>query len=218
MKLQFASAAFTWLAVTACSTSRHESYPPPPTASELASKLPPLEMPVPASPVDLRTAVLTLPADALAGMSLDGRRNYLARQSGEFDKTNRRVHFYCDNPHVGIDAKSMIYLRLFEDDQGRTIAASHSARPFADGSCPSPRFTRVYQLEDHKWRDISDSAFAPGVPKDAFFRFDQRGSKVEYGRYVGKDRADGRGKCHTFGKIEGTLRWKNGAFREEMNR
>ena len=66
MNLKLATAAVTLVAITACSTSRDVAYPPPPTASEVASKLPPLKTPVPVSPVDLRTAVLTLPADALA--------------------------------------------------------------------------------------------------------------------------------------------------------
>lgn len=210
----------TLVTITACSTSRNVAYPPPPTASEVASKFPPLKIPVPVSPVDLRTAVLTLPADALAEMSPDGRRNYLAgtgsvaTTAGIFDKANRRLQFVCDNPHVGIDAKSMIYLRLFEDEEGRTIAASHSARPFADGSLPSARFTRVYRLENRKWHDITESALSPGIPKDAFFRFDQRGSTIGFGSYVEVSRADSGSKAYDFGKSVRTMQWRDGAFRK----
>ncbi len=216
MKPRIATAALTLLAITSCSTSRDLAYPAPPSATEVASKLPPVEVPVPVSPVDLRTAVLTLPDAALAGMSPDGRRNYLARTPGVFDKVNRRLEFYCDNPYAGIDAKSMLYLRLFEDEEGRTIAASHSARPFADGSKPSSLFTRVYRLENRKWHDITDTAFSSAIPTGSFFRFDQRGPKIGFGTYVEENRADGRGKCYTFGKTEGTMRWKNGAFREDI--
>lgn len=215
MKLQFTTAALTLLVITSCSTSPNVDYPRPATASEVAAKLPPLEIPVPVSPVDLRTAILTLPAVAVAEMSLDGRRNYLVRTPGVFDEHNRRVEFSCDNPHLGIDAKSMFFLRLFEDEKGRTIAASHSARPFADGSLqPSAQFTRVYRLENRKWNDITESSLSSGIPKDAFFRFGQRGRKVEYGSYVEKSRADGRGKCYDFGKTVRTMQWRNGAFRE----
>jgi hypothetical protein len=220
MKLFYASAALTLLAYTSCGTSRNvEAYPRPATASEVAAKLPPLKVPVPVSPVDLRTAVLTLPADALAEMSSDGRRNYLAGTGsvattpGVFDKANRRVEFSCDNPHVGIDAKSMFFLRLFEDEQGRTIAASHSARPFADGSLPSAQFTRVYRLENRKWHDITESALSSGIPKNAFFRFDQRGSKIGFGSYVEVNRADGGSKAYHFGKSVRTMQWRDGAFR-----
>lgn len=220
MKLQSAAAAVSLLVITSCSTSPNVDYPPPPSASEVASKLPPLEVPVPVSPVDLRTAVLTLPADALAEMSPDGRRNYLAgtrslaTTAGVFDKANRRLQLVCDNPYVGIDSKSMFYLRLFEDEEGRTIAASHSARPFADGSQPSAQFTRVYRLENGRWHDITESALPSGIPKAAFFRFDQRGSKVNFGSYVEKNRADGRGKRYEFGKALRTMQWRNGAFQE----
>ena len=215
MKLPYSTAALTLLAFTSCSTSRNvEAYPRPATASEVAAKLPPLEVPVPVSPVDLRTAILTLPADAVAGMSLDGRRNYLVRTPGVFDENNRRVEFSCDNPHLGIDAKSMFFLRLFEDEKGRTIAASHSARPFADGSQPSAQFTRVYRMENRKWHDITESALSSGIPNDAFFRFGRRGRKVEFGSYVEEDRADGRGKCYDFGKSVRTMQWRDGAFRE----
>lgn len=215
MKTQSTTLALLLFAVSSCSPSLQESYPSPPTASEVARNLPPLVMPVPASPVGLRTAVLTLPEDAVAGMSLDGRRNYLARKSGTFDEVNRRIHHYSDNPHTGVDADSMFYLRLFEDEKGRTIAASHRAQPFADGTPPSARFTRVYRLENGKWRDITDSALAPGIPKDAYFRFDESGSKVPFGPYVEKSRADGRGKGQGFGKAERVMRWRNGAFRED---
>ena len=215
MNLQFTASALTLLAFTSCRTSPNVDYPRPATASEVAAKLPPLKIPVPVSPVDLRTAVLTLPADAVAEMSLDGRRNYLVRTPGVFDENDRRVEFSCDNPHFGIDAKSMFFLRLFEDERGRTIAASHSARPFADGSQqPSAQFTRVYRLENRKWNDITESALSSGIPKNAYFRFGQRGREIEFGSYVEESRADGRGKCYHFGKTVRTMQWRNGAFRE----
>jgi hypothetical protein len=215
MKIQSAAVALLLFALISCGPSGDGAYPDPPSASEVARNLPPLEMPVPASPVGLRTAVLTLPEDALAGMSLDGRRNYLARKSPTLDEVNRRIQYSSDNPYTGIDADSMFYLRLFEDEKGRTIAASHRAQPFADGTPPSARFTRVYRLEEGKWRDITDSALAPGIPRDAYFRFDEPGSKVPFGPYVEESRADGRGKSQTFGKAERVMRWRNGAFRED---
>jgi hypothetical protein len=221
MKPFYPVAALTLLAYTSCGTSPNvEAYPRPATASEVAAKLPPLKIPVPVSPVDLRTAVLTLPADALAEMSPDGRRNYLAgtgsaaTTAGVFDKANRRLELICDNPHVGIDAKSMFFLRLFEDEKGRTIAASHSARPFADCSLPSVRFTRVYRLVNRKWHDITESALSSGIPKNAYFRFDQRGSKIGFGSYVEMNRPDGGGNAYDFGKAAGTIQWRDGAFRK----
>ena len=215
MKTQSAAVALLLFALISCGPSGDEAYPDPPTASEVARNLPPLEMPVPASPVGLRTAVLTLPEDAVAGMSLDGRRNYLARKSDTLDDAKRRIQYSSDNPYTGIDADSMFYLRLFEDEKGRTIAASHRAQPFADGTPPSARFTRVYRLEKGEWRDITDAALAPGIPRDAYFRFDEPGTKVPFGSYVEKSRADGRGKCQSFGKAGRVMRWRNGAFRED---
>ena len=156
-------------------------------------------------------------------MSPDGRRNYLASTKSEattagvFDQANRRLELICDNPYVGIDAKSMLYLRLFEDEEGRTIAASHSARPFADGSKPSSQFTRVYRLENRRWCGITDSAFSSGIPTSSFFRFNQRGSKIGFGSYVEEIRAAGVGKCYRFGKTARTMQWKSGAFRVDQS-
>jgi hypothetical protein len=208
------TAVILWLS-TSCKTSRGVVSWLPPTASEVAGKLPPIEIPVPVSPVDLRTAILTLPADALAGMSQDGRRNYLARSPGVSDPVNRRVAHSSDNPYTGIDAKSMFFLRLFEDSEGRTIAASHSARPFADNSAPSALFTRVYRLEKGGWQDVTDSALSHGIPRRAYFRFDQPGAKIGFGSYVEKNRSDGQGKYFGFGKAGRSMRWMNGAFKED---
>ena len=222
MHLPSTLAALTILACKSCEAPLGtEANHQPPTAAEVAAKLPPLELPVPVSPVDLRTAVLTLPAAALADMSLDGRRNYLsgtgsaATTAGVFDTTHRRLQLICDNPYVGIDAKSMCYLRLFEDEEGRTIAASHSARPFADGSAPSAQFTRVYRLENGKWRDITDSAWSSGIPGNAYFRFDQLGSTIEFGSYEEIVRADGGRRTYDFGKTLGSVQWRDGAFRKD---
>lgn len=206
--------AATVVALTSCSATRDPEFPPPPGASEVASKLPPIRIPIPKSPVDLRTAVLTLPDDALAGMSQDGRRNYLAHPAGDYDAANRRIHLYCDNPHVGIDSKSMLFLRLFEDESGRTIAASHAARPFADSSVsPSTRFTKVYRLEHHQWRDITDTAFSSPIPGNSWFHFNNKGEKVPFGPYVVENRFDGRGTFYNFGKKVRTMAWRDGTFR-----
>lgn len=215
MNIQSTAVASLLFALNSCGPSGDGAYPRPPSASEVARSLPPLEIPVPASPVGLRTAVLTLPDDALAGISMDGRRNYLARKSGSFDEATRRIHFFSDNPYTGIDADSMFYLRLFEDEKGRTIAASHAAQPRADDTPPSARFTRVYRLEEGKWHDITGSALAPGIPRDAYFRFDEPGSKVPFGSYVESRRADGSGSSRGFGPADRVMRWRNGAFRED---
>ncbi len=146
-------------------------------------------------------------------MSEDGRRAYLASTPGEFDEIHRRLHLFCDSPNGG-DATSMLYLRLFEDTEGHTIAASHSARPFADGTPPSPQFTRVHRLRDGTWEDITDAALPQGNLRSAFFGFDQLGPRIGFGYYVQEKRADGRGNCYNFGKTIGTIEWRNGAFHE----
>jgi hypothetical protein len=201
------------LAFTSCSTLRHASDLAPRTAAEVAATLPPIKVPVLQSPVDLRTAVLTLPADALADMSWDGRRNFLAHPCGDFDEANRRMHLYNDNPNYGIDAKSMLYLRLFEDEQGRTIAASHAARPQADQSAPSAKFTKVYRLENRKWRDITASALAKDISMVSFFRFDQLGSTIAFGDYTSTNPVGGVTKNYAVGKATNTMKWQRGAFR-----
>lgn len=163
------------------------------------------------SPASLRDAVLTLPAEGLAEMSPKGRRDYLGSLPGIFDEGKRRIELYGDNPYEGGDAKSMLYLRLFEDEGGHTIAASHAARPYADGSEPSAAFTRVYRLTAGKWIDITDTALV-SVPREAYFRFDKEGDQVAYGLYQRQSHPAGRIECWPFGPELGHVIWKNGSF------
>jgi hypothetical protein len=146
-------------------------------------------------------------------MSEQGRRIYLANTPGSFDEVHRRLHLFCDSP-AGGDAASMLYLRLFEDAEGRTIAASHAARPFADGTAPSSRFTRVHRLMDGAWTDITEDVLPAGTLRAGFFRFDQPGSRISFGYYVPERRPDGRGKRYDFGRTAGTIEWRNGSFHE----
>lgn len=173
--------------------------------------------PLARAPVDLGTAIRTLPSEAVAGMSRQGREDYLAETPGRFDEGNRRIHLYNDNPHDGGDAKSMLFLRLFEDEAGRTIAATHAARPQADGRHPSSADTLVLRLEDGEWRDITGSVFPPEVSRDWFFRFDAPGRGVPCGPYEQFERRDGRGLAYRLGKETKVLTWRDGAFHLERN-
>lgn len=213
MKLPVIFLATTLVAITSCATKQDSPPEPPLSTPPVTRKYPPVKAPTPKSPVDLNTAVLTLPADALSEISQQGRWNYVTRPSGLYDKINRRIELVSDNSLDGIDAKSMLFLRLFEDESGRTIAASHAARPFADRSAPSSRFTKIYRLENHKWRDITNSALSNRIPKDSYFKFDRKGSKVEFGPYILKPRRDGKGNNYGFSEKTQTMIWKNGSFR-----
>jgi hypothetical protein len=106
----------------------------------------------------------------------------------------------------------MLFLRLFEDAFGNTIAASHAARPFADNSEPSENWTRVYRLTDGAWVDVTETAFAGSFPRDAYFRFDGAGTLVPYGIYKREPRADGRVSFYNFGPHLGQITWRDGAF------
>lgn len=166
------------------------------------------------SPVGLRDAILTLPAAGLADMSLRGRQLCTETRAGDYHEVARRYWFYSDSPDGG-DAKSMFFLRLFEDEGGHTIAASHAARPFADSQViPSASFTRVYRFADGVWREITDTAFAADVPREAYFRFSATGAPVEYGFYSRKPRVDGQGDFYDFGPPTGRVIWRNGSFQK----
>ena len=187
-----------------CQTEQHKVATPPPATTGLRS------------PVTLRDAVLTLPSDALSGTT---ERQELLRPPyfiNEDDERLRRISFSNDNAYEGPDAKSMFYLRLFEDDSGHTIAASHAARPFADYSKPSEIWTRVYRLVDGAWVDITASAFSAAVPRDGYFRFDRPGDSVAYGLYTLKPRRDGGGDFYDFGPQLGHIQWRDGAY--QVNR
>ena len=164
------------------------------------------------SPVDLRTAILTLPTNAVAGMSEGGRNNYLRWPTGDFQEKKRRIELFCDNAYSGIDADSMLFLRLFEDEQGRTIAASHSARPHANGSMPSQLNTSVFRVEGGVWKDISDEVMPTEIPRDWCFQFNEPGRNISCGPYVRYTRADGRGQSFHFGKFSHVISWVNGRF------
>lgn len=164
------------------------------------------------SPVGLSDAILTLPSQAVAGMRKEGRRDYLDNTSGDFDDATRRIHYYADSSDAGGDPESMFFLRLFEDDQGRTIAAAHSARPFADGRTPSETDTFVYRLESGHWVDITDSVLPSEVPRSSWFRFNEPGHAIPCGHYELFLRRDGRGDAYKFGEPTGAILWRDGRF------
>jgi len=168
--------------------------------------------PVIDSPVRLSDAVLTLPSESVAGMSSKGRRDYLAANSGDYDEFTRRIHLYGDNPYEGGDADSILFLRLFEDSEGRTIAAAHSARPFADGRDPSETDTYVYRLESGRWVDITDSVLPSEVPRTWWFRFNEPGDPIPCGAYKRFSVRDGRGNAFKFGEAVGAISWRDGRF------
>ena len=188
--------------LTGCQTGQHQVVTPQQATAKLRS------------PVSLRDAVLTLPSDALSGMSL--RLEFLRSKSDCYDEEQRRIWYRSDNPYKGCGTSSMFYLRLFEDASGDTIAASHAARPFADKSKPSEVWTRVYRLVDGAWVDITSSAFSPAVPRDGYFRFDAPADSVAYGLYRLQPRSDGRGDFYNFGHQLGQIEWRDGAF--QINR
>jgi len=183
-----------------CQTGQHKAATPQQATAKLRS------------PVSLCDAVLTLPSDALSGLT---ERQEFLRADYYYttdDERLRRISFSSDNVYEGVDAKSMFYLRLFEDESGHTIAASHAARPFADNSKPSEVWTRVYRLVDGAWVDITATAFSAAVPRDGYFRFDRAGDSVAYGLYTLKPRRDGRGDCYDFGPQLGHIEWRDGAY------
>ena len=164
------------------------------------------------SPVSLSKSILTLPADAVAGMSKGGRREYLDNPAGDYDAERRRIHYYADSSDAGGDPDSMFFLRLFEDGNGRTISASHAARPFADGRDPSATDTILYRLDSGRWVDITDSVLPSGVSRSWWFRFNEPENMISCGPYVRFSRSDGRGAAYGFGDSEGTLSWREGRF------
>jgi hypothetical protein len=164
------------------------------------------------SPVGLPDAILTLPSQAVAGMSKEGRRDYLDNPPGDHDETTRRIHYYADSSDAGGDPESMFFLRLFEDADGKTIAAAHAARPFADGRGPSETDTYVYRLESGRWADITDSVLPSEVPRSSWFRFNEPGDAIPCGRYEAFSRRDGLGNAYKFGEPTGTIFWRDGRF------
>jgi hypothetical protein len=163
------------------------------------------------SPVSLSDAIATLPSQAVAGMSPKGRRDYLEAKPGNYDAQNRRIHLFSDSPDGG-DAECMLFLRLFEDSDGKTIAAAHSARPFADGRAPSETDTCIFRLESGRWEDITDSVFPPEVPRSSWFGFNEPGEAIPYGTYKQFLRRDGRGNAYEFGESTGMIIWREGRF------
>ena len=163
------------------------------------------------SPVSLSAAITTLPSQAVAGMSPQGRREYLEARPVDYDAQNRRIHLFCDSPEGG-DADSMLFFRLFEDADGRTIAAAHSARPFADGRAPSDTDTYVYRLESGRWVDITDSVLPSDVPRSSWFRFNESSDAIPCGNYKLFSRRDGRGNAYEFGAAKGMIFWQDGRF------
>ena len=192
------------VSLVSCSTTERLQTPANPKPEVVTQRL--------QSPVDLRTAILTLPTNAVAGMSERGRNNYLRWPTGDFQEKKRRIELFCDNAYSGIDADSILFLRLFEDEQGRTVAASHSARP-RSGSNPSEQNTSILRVEGGVWRDITEEVMPAETPRDWYFKFNEPGSNISCGTYVRYTRADGRGQSFDFGKVSHVISWVNGRFK-----
>jgi len=149
----------------------------------------------------------------VAGMTPQGREAYLHDTPGRFDEVRRRIHYFNDSPHAGGDAKSMFFLRLFEDERGRTLAASHSARAFAGTGEPSAADTVVYRLERGRWVNITARVMPDELPGDWWFRFDGDGESVACGPYIQYMRHDGLGLANDFGHPSKHIEWHRGAFK-----
>lgn len=164
-----------------------------------------------ASKITLDQAIKTLPASALGNMDFKSRDKYIRNPVGMYSPKERRVHVYGDNSEINGD--SMVFLRIFEDEQGSTIAASHATRPFSLGSSPNNEDTQVFRFTDRGWEDISNIAFSSEVLRNWYFRFDHSGELVPYGEYIVKKRADGRGNFYDFASSRGSVIWRGGQFR-----
>ncbi|SHK18675.1 hypothetical protein SAMN02745181_3376 [Rubritalea squalenifaciens DSM 18772] len=163
------------------------------------------------SPVSLPDAIRTLPPDAVAGMSHKGRKAFieLMPKHEGVDTTARTLHYYSDSPERYPDPSSMFFLRLFEDESGRTIAASHTARPHGIGTSPSESDTLVYRLEKGQWINITSTAI-PEQTRTWWFKFNQVPSPC--GPYL-KDTLKNEKAVYRIGNPAGYLSWKDNAFR-----
>ena len=164
-------------------------------------------------PVALSDAILPLPSQAVSGMSDTGRRNYLEDKSGDYDANSRRLHLYGDDWKGRWFADAMLFLRLFEDGEGRTIAASHSARPHGLGQVPSASDTLVLRLERGRWVDITSSVLPEAVPRSWWFRFDGDGESIPCGPYIELPPTPGRDKpYYRHEEPAGELLWQGDRF------
>ena len=162
------------------------------------------------SPVALSDAIFTLPSQALAGISTTGRQNYVEDKSGDYNESTRRLHLYGDDWKGRWGVHSMVYLRLFEDEQGRTVAASHSAGPIYAGRALSDNNTNVFRIERGRWVDVTKSVLPDATPRSWWFRFDDDRESIPCGPYLEYPHPNGR--AHRQGDPPGDLFWRNGRF------
>lgn len=167
------------------------------------------------SPVSLSEAIRTLPSRAVSGMTRAGREEYLEAKPGDYIEESRRTLLANDNPYIGGDADSMLFLRLFEGDDGHTIAAAYSARPFNDDRELHKKNAFVFHLVSGEWVDITESVMPEEVLRSWWFRFNEEGEGVPCGRYEPYQRRDNEGTALSFGPAEGMLIWREGRFRFE---
>jgi len=109
----------------------------------------------------------------------------------------------------------MLYLRLFEDSLGRTVAASHSARPFSVGTEPAIRNTTIYRVESGGWVDVTADLLPSGIDRTGYFRFDEAGDAVTTGPYTKEPLSDGGGFCFIFGSPKSQIVWAGTGFQKK---
>lgn len=163
----------------------------------------------------LVTALLTLPSDALAGIAPRGRSRLVTQdlfgRSGPEKAAiaNGRFSYYSDMSYPG-DPKSSFDLALFDDDQGRTVAASHLRYPHAIGSGPAATNTVVYRLENGHWVNRTAAMLPSGEARLWYYEFGK--STIPCGPYVKQRRSDGRGDFWAEAPPQKHLRWTGRRF------
>ncbi len=105
----------------------------------------------------------------------------------------------------------MVYLRLFEDERGRIIAASHLAGPLYAGQALSDTNTNIFRLERGRWVDITGSVLPDTTLRSWWFRFDEDGESIPCGPYIEYLHSGGQ-PAHRHGDPLGELLWRDGRF------
>ncbi|RYD40110.1 MAG: hypothetical protein EOP85_14810, partial [Verrucomicrobiaceae bacterium] len=128
----------------------------------------------------LRSALLTLPPQYLAGIPLDQRQTLvkaIARSVDQMDETASWVHWFSDG-HL-VDGTCMFWMKELPREGKAPLILVHMAKPFADGRKPGKDQTFVFEPSEGKWTDVTAEVIPVTVDLTWHFRSRKQDTVIE---------------------------------------
>jgi hypothetical protein len=163
---------------------------------------------------------LDIPARYLADIPKSERASLLRQLSERsddkrLDYVHGWFHYYGDGE--GVEASSMLYLKLLPRRNYSPLVFVHMSKPFAGKSAPALNQTFVLEWSGVDWKDVTAAVMPKGIDLSMHFRPRRANLVVETAPWVKDQRNDGRQATYSFGKRTLDLVWNGRAFQSRKS-